>query len=733
MKIRRTPQYIKGIILGIIVLFIAGNYIFPSQADQREPFTFKWMCTTNLQGYSPPVTKDINGDGIHEIFIAGLKNPGGPQGRIVCIDGQTGNLIWEKDYKIGYVDYNVPLGIADLDNNGDYEVVHVADMRTVARHAESGSEFWNVSVPSGFHQFVIADVDGTGYPYVYVSDHTEVPPYTKISKIRGYDGALIAQADMYYSCYGGVSCADLTGDGEYEILVTDRSGSYGPQAKGVRCYDEELNLLWYEDDITCSSHCAIPVDINNDGVLEVVAMKQGSGFGGIYVLNADGSKVPGKCSLNLGLDCHAQPAVYDIDKDGNIELITADGSYAKVWDLGDWALEAILTDVSCSEPPDFANVMGNNDLEIIACSGVGTKIYDRSYSVIASLPYASASVVQDIDGDGYNEIIFLRDNSILVYDTLAEASFPRVRTDTPFYSERRANAGVYIAPIIGGNLSNIPPNTPNNPNPENHATNVSIDQDLSWVGGDPNPDDEVLYDVYFGPFITPHKVVSNQSEIVFCPGELLYDTLYYWRIVSWDNHGASTTGPMWKFTTMSETILIKNMSSDWNFFSLFFNQSVSKNNLHIKYNGCEYVWTEAVNQTIVSDSIFGWDRINQTYHLIDILVPGEGYVVFAYQNCELLAVGVDGLNFSTYITDLIQHWNLIGLANNEAVEKQNLIIHWNDITYTWDEAVINNIIVGSLYLWDEAIQSYQLSDLLRPRNSYWMYTYHNCTVLLPTV
>lgn len=33
------------------------------------------------------------------------------------------------------------------------------------------------------------------------------------------------------------------------------------------------------------------------------------------------------------------------------------------------------------------------------------------------------------------------------------------------------------------------------------------------------------------------------------PGTLVYDTHYYWYIVATDNHGASTTGATWDFTT----------------------------------------------------------------------------------------------------------------------------------------------------------------------------------------
>ncbi|MCX6666362.1 MAG: DUF2341 domain-containing protein [Euryarchaeota archaeon] len=95
-----------------------------------------------------------------------------------------------------------------------------------------------------------------------------------------------------------------------------------------------------------------------------------------------------------------------------------------------------------------------------------------------------------------------------------------------------------------------PPYTPNTPNPPNTATGVNIDADIFWTGGDPDPDDTVTYDVYFGSTYPPTaKVSSNQTANIYTPGLMSYNTTYYWNVIAWDNHGLSTTGPIWMFTT----------------------------------------------------------------------------------------------------------------------------------------------------------------------------------------
>jgi hypothetical protein len=94
--------------------------------------------------------------------------------------------------------------------------------------------------------------------------------------------------------------------------------------------------------------------------------------------------------------------------------------------------------------------------------------------------------------------------------------------------------------------TNNPPYAPNNPIPRNGSENVSIYVNLSWSGGDPDGD-MVLYDIYFGTTNPPPQVASNVTD--YDPGVLNQNTIYYWKLVAWDEHGASTEGPIWWFKT----------------------------------------------------------------------------------------------------------------------------------------------------------------------------------------
>jgi len=99
-------------------------------------------------------------------------------------------------------------------------------------------------------------------------------------------------------------------------------------------------------------------------------------------------------------------------------------------------------------------------------------------------------------------------------------------------------------------MDNNPPYEPGNPHPTDGSIKVPIYVVLSWTGGDPDPGDIVTYDVYFGDSIPLNNLVSNnQSETCYELTELELNKTYFWRIVAWDNNGASTSGFNWNFTT----------------------------------------------------------------------------------------------------------------------------------------------------------------------------------------
>jgi len=93
-----------------------------------------------------------------------------------------------------------------------------------------------------------------------------------------------------------------------------------------------------------------------------------------------------------------------------------------------------------------------------------------------------------------------------------------------------------------------PPNIPSNPSPSNHATGVPINAALSWMGGDPDEEDSVTYNVYFGADENPPLVSEGQTSNLHYPASN-YGTKYYWKVLARDNHGVASVGPMWDFTT----------------------------------------------------------------------------------------------------------------------------------------------------------------------------------------
>ncbi|KPK36008.1 MAG: hypothetical protein AMJ65_16850 [Phycisphaerae bacterium SG8_4] len=91
----------------------------------------------------------------------------------------------------------------------------------------------------------------------------------------------------------------------------------------------------------------------------------------------------------------------------------------------------------------------------------------------------------------------------------------------------------------------LPPPLPgqaSNPIPADDATDVSIDQDLSWTPGL----GAISHDVYFGTsMILPF--IKNQTAATFDPGRMEIGKKYYWRINERTTSG-TIDGPLWSFT-----------------------------------------------------------------------------------------------------------------------------------------------------------------------------------------
>jgi len=174
------------------------------------------------------------------------------------------------------------------------------------------------------------------------------------------------------------------------------------------------------------------------------------------------------------------------------------------------------------------------------------------------------------------------------------------------------------------------------------------------------------------------------------------------------------------------------LSDEWNLISLPVNQSFHKDNIMVNYLGVNSTWQQAVNNDTVLGFIYKWEAVIQNYDFTNILNPGEGYWVYAYDDCDLW-ISSNTSNNDDFITDLSEEWNLIGLPYDTPVAKENLTVYYNEIEYTWDQAVNNNTVLEFIYKWEAVIQNYDFTNILNPGEGYWIYAYYNCTLLRPTI
>jgi len=103
---------------------------------------------------------------------------------------------------------------------------------------------------------------------------------------------------------------------------------------------------------------------------------------------------------------------------------------------------------------------------------------------------------------------------------------------------------------------NIPPKTVTNIYPGNNSINIALDTFLQWSCSDPDGD-PLIYDVYFGTEITPPQVATTLADTFYTPGTLEYATTYYWKIIAHDDHGNTTEGEVWSFTTLDDPFVRK--------------------------------------------------------------------------------------------------------------------------------------------------------------------------------
>ncbi len=112
---------------------------------------------------------------------------------------------------------------------------------------------------------------------------------------------------------------------------------------------------------------------------------------------------------------------------------------------------------------------------------------------------------------------------------------------------------MYLPFVLRGYRVNRAPYVPGQPLPLDGAAGQPLNLALAWRGGDPDGG-AVTYDVYLasgaGTLATPEYLVCQDVSDTLCAVDTLAATTRYrWQVLARDAYSATTTGPVWAFTT----------------------------------------------------------------------------------------------------------------------------------------------------------------------------------------
>ncbi|MBL7143976.1 MAG: hypothetical protein ISS76_07070 [Phycisphaerae bacterium] len=183
-----------------------------------------------------------------------------------------------------------------------------------------------------------------------------------------------------------------------------------------------------------------------------------------------------------------------------------------------------------------------------------------------------------------------------------------------------------ITIIPGANLSPYEPVQANGPKPGNNTSDINQRSTLNWRAGDA----AASHEVYFGTdadavknadMASPeYKGSRNLGSEIYDPGQLQWDTTYYWRIdeVNNANPDSPWVGNLWRFTT-ANFLIVDDMES--------------YNNINEGEPGSNRIylaWVDGFDNPAINGSVVGY--ANPPFAEQSIVHSGSQSMPFSYDN-----------------------------------------------------------------------------------------------------
>jgi len=240
-----------------------------------------------------------------------------------------------------------------------------------------------------------------------------------------------------------------------------------------------------------------------------------------------------------------------------------------------------------------------------------------------------------------------------------------------------------------------PPLAPSNPSPPDGAFDIDGQPSLTWTGGDPDAGDTVTYSVRIAADPDPSIVAEGLYACEYSSENLMPCQTYYWQVIARDNHGVTTGGPMWSFTTDYETRL----RAGWNMVSVPIAPADAS--------------TSAVFPDV--EAVYTWDSSTKSYVVPDVIVPHQGYWVAVLED---MAIELNGTPVTTWTSVQDTGWNMIGS------------VHGGNVFFSSPDDDPANAVEGFAYWWNPDTKSYEYCTSIEPCNGYWIASTQDCSLTM---
>ena len=283
----------------------------------------------------------------------------------------------------------------------------------------------------------VGDVDLDGMPDI-VANITGLFGDGSLVVARG-DGSgtlfEVSTANIGYAAHPAIG--DIDGDGDIEIVIV-REYTNSMLAVGdytLVAYDAEARVEWESDhfigddfDYASAIHLS---DMDHDGSVEIIA--------GRVILNSDGTTrgvgEHGRGSFgsvpfgDLTMDEASNSAVADLDLDGVEEVITGNAMYSPdgetLWyDASEWDGMVGVANLDDDEFGEFVAVSNNS---VRGVDTDGTELWGPVEISTANI--MSPPAIDDLDADGYPEIVVAGGNQLLVLNHDGSVAWKTRATD----------------------------------------------------------------------------------------------------------------------------------------------------------------------------------------------------------------------------------------------------------------------------------------------------------------